>query len=61
MLERLFKRLLIYYKNIKIGGNMRPELFNIFGFHIYGYGLMIAIGIICAQIYIYQKCRKKGL
>ena len=39
---------------------MRPELFNIFGFHIYGYGLMIAIGIICAAYIFTQNAGKRG-
>lgn len=39
---------------------MRPELFNIFGFHIYGYGLMIAIGIICAAYIFTKNAGKRG-
>ncbi len=39
---------------------MKPELFNIFRFHIYGYGLMIAIGIICAAYIFTKNAGKRG-
>lgn len=39
---------------------MKPELLEIFGFHIYGYGLMIAIGIICATYIFTKNAGKRG-
>lgn len=39
---------------------MRPILFKIFGFPIYGYGAMIAIGIITAVTIINSRGKKRG-
>lgn len=39
---------------------MRKVLFEIFGVEIYSYGLMIAIGIICAGILFVKRIKNKG-
>lgn len=39
---------------------MRPVLFNVFGINIYGYGLMIAIGILTAVILLDKRAKVKG-
>lgn len=39
---------------------MRPILFDLFGFKVYSYGLMIAIGIITAVLLLSNKAKKKG-
>ncbi|MCQ2505724.1 MAG: prolipoprotein diacylglyceryl transferase [Lachnospiraceae bacterium] len=40
---------------------MKVELFSIGPFHVYGYGLMIAIGILCAYYYLDYMCKKHDL
>ena len=39
---------------------MRPILFEIFGLKLYGYGLMIAIGIICAVLLFTKRAKSKN-
>ena len=39
---------------------MKSVLFNIFGIDVYGYGLMIAIGILCAVFLLNKKAKSKG-
>ncbi len=39
---------------------MKPVLFNIFGLDIYGYGLMIAIGIIAGILLLSYRAKAKG-
>lgn len=39
---------------------MKPVLFDIFGFKIYGYGFMIAIGILLAIMLFIKKIKSKG-
>lgn len=39
---------------------MKPVLFKIFGLDIYGYGLMIAIGIIAGILLLSYRAKKKG-
>lgn len=39
---------------------MKSVLFNIFGIKIYGYGFMIAIGILCAIFLLNKKAKAKG-
>lgn len=39
---------------------MRPVLFEIFGIKIYGYGTMIAIGIVAALILLDYRAKKRG-
>lgn len=39
---------------------MRPVLLKLFGIKIYGYGTMIAIGIIAALLLLSYRCKKKG-
>ncbi|MCY6370109.1 prolipoprotein diacylglyceryl transferase [Clostridium ganghwense] len=39
---------------------MKPVLFEIFGLKIYGYGAMIAIGIVFALILLSKRSKKKG-
>ncbi|MGL4451334.1 MAG: prolipoprotein diacylglyceryl transferase [Sarcina sp.] len=39
---------------------MKSVLFNIFGINVYGYGLMIAIGILCAVFMLNKKAKAKG-
>lgn len=39
---------------------MKPVLFDIFGFKIYGYGFMIAIGILLAIMLFIKKVKSKG-
>ena len=39
---------------------MRPILFEIFGLKLYGYGLMIAIGIICAVLLFTKRAKNKN-
>lgn len=44
-----------------IGGEiMRPVLFELFGIKFYGYGLMIAIGIISAMLLFSRMTKKRG-
>ncbi|MGL5634265.1 MAG: prolipoprotein diacylglyceryl transferase [Sarcina sp.] len=39
---------------------MKPVLFNLGGFNIYGYGFLIAIGIICAVFLLNRNAKKRG-
>ncbi|MGL4762710.1 MAG: prolipoprotein diacylglyceryl transferase [Sarcina sp.] len=39
---------------------MKSVLFNIFGIEVYGYGLMIAIGILCAVFLLNKRAKAKG-
>ncbi|MCY6484922.1 prolipoprotein diacylglyceryl transferase [Clostridium aestuarii] len=39
---------------------MKPVLFELFGMKIYGYGTMIAIGIICAFLLLNARSKKRG-
>ena len=39
---------------------MKSILFNILGFDVYGYGFMIAIGILCAIFLLNKKAKAKG-
>jgi len=40
---------------------MRPVLFNFFGIKVYGYGTMMAIGIIAAVMLLSYRAKKKGI
>ncbi|MDP4177700.1 MAG: prolipoprotein diacylglyceryl transferase [Bacillota bacterium] len=39
---------------------MRPVLFKVFGHNIYGYGLMMALGIIAAVVLVNYRAKKEG-
>lgn len=39
---------------------MKAVLFEIFGLPVYGYGLMIALGILCALLIFFRKAKDKG-
>ncbi len=39
---------------------MKPILFEIFGIEVYGYGLMIALGIVAAILLLSHRAKKKG-
>ena len=39
---------------------MKPILFKVFGLNVYGYGMMIAIGICAALIFLSYRSKKKG-
>jgi phosphatidylglycerol---prolipoprotein diacylglyceryl transferase len=56
-IEKLYASL---FYNTKGGWGMKPVLFKLFGFSIFGYGTMIAIGICAALIMVSYRGKKRG-